>query len=75
MDRQTGVLHVADGPRAPALPRLRFITHDVMGVERTGSHAVAGPFAELKSGRFRICPASASAPDGAKAAETIRKPD
>jgi hypothetical protein len=52
LDRDQGRLRIAGQPSAPVLPRMKFITCDALGVERSGEQIVAGPFAELSG---RIC--------------------
>jgi hypothetical protein len=51
VDRAGGEIRLAGKAPIAAMPRLRFITRDLAGEERTGESAVAGPFA----GRIAGC--------------------
>jgi hypothetical protein len=55
IDRPSGTLRMTGVAELPATPRPGFVTRDLLGVERTGETAVAGPFAEPAKGRFDVC--------------------
>jgi hypothetical protein len=56
LDRRTGSLRIMDaaGAPAPVVPRLKFLTHDLLGAERAGEETAAGPFARLADGHYRV---------------------
>jgi hypothetical protein len=57
-DSLKGELHVSGEIRTPVPPKQRYITHDLLGKDRSAEKTAAGPFADLTNGCYHIYPQS-----------------